>query len=185
MATGTANAATESATSKASRNEQYIQQQLDRTRANVKLVDLFGGLMIMTAGILGFLLVAAVVDAWMFELGVGGRLVALLILLAGSAAYFTRLVLPLLIRRINPAYAARAIEQSQPTLKNSLINFLMMRAHRDQENAVVYQAVEQQAAVDLSHVAIESAVDRTKLIRIGYVMIQLVDRRVLHCFQVS
>ena len=40
-------------------------------------------------------------------------------------------LLPLFIHRINPVYAARAIERSKPSLKNSLINFLLLRRRPD------------------------------------------------------
>lgn len=165
MATSAGNSATPAAA-----GERYIQQQLDKTRWHVKLVDLGGALLTLAIGILGFLLVLAVVDAWILDLGFWGRLLALLILAGGSAAYFVVYVLPLLVRRINPVYAARAIEASRPSLKNSLVNFLLLRPDRGRIHEGVYQAVEHRAAADLAQVPIESAVDRSKLIKLGYAL---------------
>ena len=76
--------------------------------------------------------------------------------------------------RVNPIYAADCIERSQPTLKNSLINFLLLRRSRAPMAKVVYEAIEQRAATDLSQVEVGSSVDRTRLIRIFYVLMALV-----------
>ncbi len=78
------------------------------------------------------------------------------------------------IRRINPVYAAYAIERSKPTLKNSLINFLLLRAQPTGLAPHVYEAIEQHAATQLAEVPVEATVDRSKLIKIGYVFLGLV-----------
>jgi hypothetical protein len=167
MAIGTANHASSPTVSQ---HERFIEQQLNKTRVQVKLVDLFGALMTLAVGVLAFLLAVAIVDSWVFALGFWGRLLVLAALCGGSVYYLSMHLVPLLVRHINPAYAARMIEQSQPSLKNSLINFWMFHANRASVHDVVYQALEQKAADDLSHVPIDSAVDRSKLIRIGYVL---------------
>lgn len=166
MATGTANIESTSISSE----ERYIEEQLDKTGLQVKLVDLFGGLMMLAVATLGFLLFVAVVDAWLFDLGRWGRLLSLLTIIFGALAYLVVYVAPLVFRKVNPVYAARTIEQAEPSLKNGLINFLMFRSERQQVEQVVYQALEHQAAVGLSNVPIETTVDRTKLIKLGYVL---------------
>ena len=60
-------------------------------------------------------------------MGTVGRCLALAVLVGFSLWYLAMHVGPLLIRTINPAYAARTIEEATPTLKNSLINFLLLR----------------------------------------------------------
>ena len=113
-------------------------------------------------------------DHWIADLGRPGRIaVALLVLLLGVTYYVAAFLVPPLLRRINPAFAARAIEQSDPSLKNSLINFLMFRRDPTPTNRLVYQALRQRAASDLRHVNIDLAVDRTRLIRVGYVVVAL------------
>jgi hypothetical protein len=111
-----------------------------------------------------------IVDAWVVELGFWARIGALVVLVGGSLVYFAMVMLPLAWRRINPAFAARTIEQSEPSLKNSLINFLSFRARREGLHAVVYHALQQRAAADLSHTPVESAIDYSRLLRIGYVL---------------
>jgi hypothetical protein len=169
MASGTYQQPSPGATQSAE-SERFVVGQLARAGRYLKMMELFGSLMVLGIGVLLFLLAVVVVDAWVFELGFWARLVVLMVLAAGSLAYFALVMLPLLVHRINPAYAARTIEKSEPALKNSLINFLSFRTHRGEVHQVVYDALEQRAAVDLSHTQVESVVNHTRLVRIGYVL---------------
>lgn len=150
--------------------ERVITQQLNRTRAHVKYVDLIGLGMVLVVGWLAFVLVVSIIDHWVVGLGFWGRLLALVTWIGGTIAYGARFLAPLLWRRVNPVYAARVIEESQPTLKNSLINFLMFRTDPTPGRQLIYQAMQQQAAADLTRVPIETAVDRSQAIRIGYLL---------------
>jgi hypothetical protein len=153
-------------------DERFIEGQLAKARGYVKLVDVVSGLMTLAAGTLIFFLVVALVDHWIVPggLAVWSRVLLLLAFL-GVAGYFVfRHVAPLLLKRINPVYAAHQIEQAQPA-KNSLINFLLFRTTRQPMHRAVYRAVEHQAAGALAHVRVESTIDRSKLIKIGYVLL--------------
>lgn len=147
--------------------ERLIQRQLARASFYVRLVDLAGGLAVWLIGVLVLFIAAAIFDHWI-GLGTVGRFVALALLLGGSFWHVTMHVAPLVVRAINPAYAAKTIEAAAPTLKNSLINFLLLRQDKAAVREVVYQAVEKQAAADISSVAVESTIDRTRLIHAGY-----------------
>src|SRR5437867_1973341 len=94
--------------------DRFIDMQLRKTRSQVRTVAI------------------ALVDHWIIPGGLGflGRLLFLAVFLAGAGTYFVRQVAPLLLRRINPVYAAHTIENSKPSLKNSLINFLLFRQRR-------------------------------------------------------
>lgn len=131
---------------------------------------MISGLMTLIAGVIGFLLVLTLIDHWVIALSWWGRWLALVALLAGAGCYVALQIVPLMLRPINPVYAAKAIEEAEPSLKNSLINFLLFRQDRQAVHQVVYSALEQRAATDLSHVPIENAVDRSKVIYIGYVL---------------
>jgi len=159
----------------ASGSEAFIEDRLQKTRCQLRGVDLTVGLLILVAGVVAYLLIAVVVDQWLLPNGLGfyGRLLLLLVLVMCGFAYFFRVVLPLCIRRISSVYAAHTIEQSQPSFKNGLINFLLMRGIRQEVSPVVFHAMEQQAAKDLSNTKIETVVDRARVIRLGYVLIGL------------
>lgn len=149
--------------------ELLIRRQLARTGWHVRLVDLACALAVWIIGLLLLFLLAAAADH-LVGLGTVGRCVALAALAGFSLWYLTMQVGPLLVRTINPAYAARTIEEATPTLKNSLINFLLLRQQRSGLKEIVYQAVERQAAADIVKVPVETAVDRTRLIHAGYAL---------------
>ena len=154
-------------------SDRIIDQQLARTRRRVKLVDLGAILMGLVGAVIIYALALVLLDHWVVDLGTAGRSLALGILVVGTGYYCVRLVLPLLLRPINPSYAARAIEQSDPSLKNSLINFLMFRRDPTPTGRLVYRALQQRAALDLRQVNIDLAVDQSRLIRMGYVVVAL------------
>jgi hypothetical protein len=150
----------------------FIDKQLRRTRAQVRLVDLASGLLILATGSLAYFFVLALFDHWALAGGLPGwaRVMALGIYLVVGGWYLAARVLPLLFWRINPLYAADTIERTQPSLKNSLLNFLIFRSRPQALAHSVFQAMEEQAATKLAHVPIDNVVDRSKLIRIGYVL---------------
>lgn len=158
------------ATPEAGQYDQYIEDQLDRTRFHVKLIDLTSSLMVLVAAVVSILLVLAIIDHWIVSFPTWARWLAMVSLLAGVAWYVARVVVPLVFGRISSVYAARTIEQSEPSLKNSLINFLMFRSDRAGLRTSIYQAIRHQAASDLSHLQVDTAVDRGGLIKIGYVL---------------
>jgi hypothetical protein len=157
--------------------DDYIDTQIRNTRRAVKAVDWATSLVLLATGVLSFLLAAAVVEHWLVP---GGFSVAmrsvLFAMLAGGIAYFAyRRLWPLCRRAINPVYAAHTIEQSSPMLKNSLINLLLFRQHRSEISDAVYHTLEEQAAQRLTRVPVDAAVDRSLLIRIGYVLLGVVS----------
>jgi hypothetical protein len=94
-------------------------------------------------------------------------------------------VLPLVLHRINPVFAAYTIEQTRPTFKNGLINFLLLRRQRDQiehdELAKrVFQGLQFRTAVELAQVTTGTTVDRLHVIRLGYVLASLVTMACLY-----
>ena len=90
--------------------------------------------------------------------------------MAAAGWFLWRAVAPSIMHRINPVFAAQAIEHGRPTLKNSLINFLLLRSHPENVAPVVYQAMEHRAASDLSRVPIEQAVDHRRFIHLCYAL---------------
>jgi hypothetical protein len=148
----------------------YIDRQLRRTQWQVRLVDSGAALLVWCAALLLSLFAFAVIDHWLVPLGTVGRWLALLALAAGSVYYFIMQLGPLLICRINSAYAAKVIEDAEPSLKNSLLNFLLLRSNHAGVSEVVVDALRQRAAADLTHAPIDHAVDRAPLIRLGYAL---------------
>ena len=156
-------------------SEHYIDDQIRRTRRALKLVDLAAGLITLAIGLLAFVLLAAVLDHWVVPggLNTAGRGLVFGLMLLAVAWYGWRQFVPLL-RSINPVYAAHTIERSTPSLKNSLLNLLMFRTHRQQMSTRVYHALEQQAAQRLSTATLDTAIDRSALLRLGYALLLII-----------
>lgn len=152
----------------------FIDRQLQRAMTQVRIVDLVGGFLVWGSMTLGFLLLLAITDAWIVSLSVTARLIALILIVGLSSLYLIRSLWPLVTRQINPMYAAKMLEEGQPGLKNSLINFLSFRDTPTSARRRILDAMANKAAVDLSGLSIEGTIDRAKLIRFGYLLVGLV-----------
>ena len=152
--------------------DEFIDAKLRKTRSHVRSVDFATSVMLLAAGTLVYILLAAVFDHWIVTGGLGfwSRTAFLVVYLLAAGAYLTMTLVPLLVRSINPLYAAETIERSQPSLKNGLVNFLFFRDRPERLNPAIYQAVEEQAARNLAGASSDAAVDRTTLIRVGYAL---------------
>lgn len=153
-----------------------VDAQIRQTLRSLKFVDFFSGVLTLIIGVLLFLLFASVMEHWVIPGGwtTTGRVLLFVTMLAGIAWYSWRTFWPLVSRPINPAYAAQLIERNTPSLKNSVLNFLLLRNRRQQLSQKVYEAIEHQAALGLSHVSVDSVVDRSVLLRLGYILVAVV-----------
>ena len=114
--------------------EKLIDERVLRTQRQLRGVDLAVRSLFFGIAVFVFLFLAAILDQWVIEGGVGpfGRYFGFMLLLAWTVVYLVRSVLPALVYRINPLYAAQTIEHNKPSVRNSLINFLLLRGERDQ-----------------------------------------------------
>ena len=124
--------------------------QLKRTRGQVRILDLATSLMQIVIRILVVVLAVALVDHWVISLPTWGRWVSLLLLGAVIVHGLFFRILPLLIWRINPLYAAQQIEQSMPSLKNGLINYVLLRGKPQHVHLSVLGALGQTTATQLN-----------------------------------
>lgn len=156
--------------------DEYIDFQLQKTRANIKWTD------ILTAGagvatlVLGYVLLFTVLDHWVVAGGFGyvTRTVMLLGLLFVTAGWLGwKVVLPYL-RSVNRLFAARVIEQSEPGLKGTLFNLIDLERSRRQVPEPVRTTLEKRAAVSLSHMDVDQAVDRRRLMWVSYSLLAVV-----------
>ncbi len=149
--------------------ERFIEQQLRATRQRVKLVDLANTAMLVIVASLAYLFTLALAEHWLISGGLSStaRFAAFGLLAFVWIYYALRHGFPTLFGRINPLYAAQQIEQSRPTLKNSLINFLQLKQRSTQVAPAIYQAIEHRAANDLSTIEVDHAIDRSRLVRLA------------------
>src|SRR5258708_3737208 len=154
---------------------EYVDFQLEKTRSSIKLTDIFTTLTTLAVIVISYLLVFVVFDQWVLEGGFGYTArVGLLSVLAGGVlgTLAWRVILPL-VRRIHPLYAARVIEKSDPNLKSNLVNFVDVRQANVQSAPVVLKAMQKRAAVELSHIDVEEAVDHRTLFRVAHSLLAL------------
>ena len=147
------------------RIDDYLSDKLNTTRRQVRQVDVMSSLITLLSLVLVFLLTVAVIDAWIMPMGAIGRWVGFLMLIAGTLAMTFLIVSRTMIRKINPDYAARMIEESQPGFKNSLLNYVSLNRKPQGTKSAVMDAVSRQAATDISTVPVEALVDRSSMIR--------------------
>ena len=162
--------AQDTASNQNAKYETYIHKRLSTASRHIKSAELWSVCLQAGAIILAFFLITAIIDHWIWSLGAVGRWMALLALLSALTFHFVRNILPLLIYAINPLYAARALEEQQPSLKNSLINFLLFRSDRAGLRLGVYQTLQHQAASDLTHTPLDSAANHKHALQMGYVL---------------
>ena len=172
MATDAAYSSNQTEASTASQGEtaRAIQKKLKQTRLRVKLTDLISGLILFATFSLLYLLTLSVIDHWLFGLGFWTRLLSLFVFLGAGSYFVWHQIMPLFMHSINPVYVAKMIEQSQPSLKNSLINFLLLRKENSKVHQAVMSVVEEKAAADLKQIPLDTAVDYSKSIYLGYVL---------------
>ena len=163
--------------SKSATYEALIDRRMGSTCRQIKGVDLLSAIMTAAVATLGYLFAAALIDHWVFSGGLGlpGRLLFFLGLVSLTGILLARGLLPPLIYRINPIFAAQTVEQARPSLKNGLVNLLFLRAERvgasgDPLSRRVYQDLQRSAATELSRIPAETVVDRSHLIRLGCAM---------------
>ncbi len=152
--------------------ERFIDQRIRKTRGAVKTMEFAASVLMLSIAALIYLMAMALVDHWLVPggLGLAGRIVAFVIFVALATGFLARQLHPLVFHRVNPVYAAHTIEQANPTLKNGLINFLLLRGRRAEVPRGVYQAMEAQAATRLANVEEEGVVDHSRLIQMAYVL---------------
>ena len=154
----------------------YIEGQLEKTSSEVRLIEISSAVLTVFVAILLYLLVLGIADHWFVRGGISSvtRSIFLLILIAGLAIYVHKRLFPYLRYRISLPYAAHAIEQSEPRLKNSLLNFLFLRRQKKVIPAVVLRGLEQQAAVGLAQVSADLSIERRRLVHIGISVIVVI-----------
>ena len=158
-----------------------IDKRIRQTRQQLKRNDFAAGILALAVGLLGYLLIATIADHWLVAGGLGfwSRLLLFLGLVGGAGWYCARILFPPLIYQVNPIYAAKTLEQARPTLKNGLINLLLLRREEktDHENPLserVIESLEATTASEIDLIPAEVAIDRIHLIRRGYVLVALV-----------
>jgi len=153
-------------TTSASKSETYVSEQLTRAERRIRLLDLATAGFVFLAGTLAFAVLMALCDRhWKFSDPV--RQLGLVLYLAGSAIFLGLTVVRPLLRRINPYYAARQVEQTLPGAKNSVINWLDL--HEQKLAPAIRNAIGGRAAKELAKADLEKAISGQRALIAGLV----------------
>src|SRR5262245_34525132 len=108
--------------------EQFIEYQIKRTRSRIKGTDVLNACLVLATACLGGLFLEVVFDHlfglpfWVraATLGTGGFL---------ALGFALKQIVRPLMTPVNGLYAAKAIEDANPSIHNSLMNYLDLRRH--------------------------------------------------------
>ncbi len=149
--------------------DEFIEHQIARTRSRIKATDLSTAALTLLLGFLALLFLEIVLDHAV-GLPVGFRRATLIVgLTAGFVYSALKIVLPLL-SRVNSIYAAKTIEDADPTFKNSLINYLELKRDRTRVSKAAMAMLESRAVADLTHVEVDSVVNQHRLMKAFYAL---------------
>lgn len=160
--------------------EQYVEQQLESTRQQVKLTELTSGLLTLGLWLLGLLIAGILLDSWVVQFGPVARLIAFAILIGGGLWIAWSKIAVLFLRRIHRLYAARMIESGSENFHNSLVNYLQVKEGGQVDREAIVQAISQRAARDLSQISPTEKVDRSRAIQLGFGLVGLVGALVAY-----
>ncbi len=162
------------------REELLILQQVEATRRRIANVELTWRVLVLVTGTVLFAILAAILDQWVFPKGLPPlfRWSLWAAFITAASVWTVVAIVPYLVRRIHPVFAAYVVEQAVPSLKHSLISFLTLRGAKEQFQSDpirknVFRGLEAATASTIAKVPADAVVDRSQIIRTGYVLIAL------------
>lgn len=156
--------------------DEFIDFQVQKTRAGIKTNDLLTALIGGSVAVLAYVLAFAVFDHWIIDGGFsrGMRFALLGLLVTGLCIWSVwKLVLPY-FRKVSALYAAREIEQTDPQFRSTLITLVDLKQAGRKVSPEIRAVLEKRAGLGLTHMDVEQAVDRRPLMRLSYVLLGLV-----------
>ena len=157
--------------------DEYIDFQLAKTQSQIKATEILTSASWLGLAVLGYVLTFVVLDQWVMPGGFGTwtRAAWLGVLMVGGGAWLTARIITPSFRTVHELYAAKMIESADPTLKSSLLNLIDLQIHdRQSQSTLVRTSMEKRAAVELSRVDVDHAIDRQTLLRVAYALLGMV-----------
>jgi hypothetical protein len=148
----------------AAKYDAAVDAYLARARRRIRSLDAAVAVLILLSGSLAFTLGMILLDRWLV-LSPLSRQVALAGYALAALVYLVIGLLLPLARRINPYYAARHLEQAVPGAKNSVVNWLDLRA--EPLPPAIRSAVGQRAARDLQRADLDQAISGRRAAWLG------------------
>jgi hypothetical protein len=138
-----------------SRYEAFVETQLRRARQRIRLLDLAVAGLVLLGLTLAYGLAVAFSDRAL-ELSGTTRRIAFALYILAALGYLAAFLVRPLFRRINPYYAARRLEDSLPSAKNSVVSWLDLQ---DEAIPPAFRAaIARKAATDLAEADVDAAI---------------------------
>ncbi|MDR2706593.1 MAG: hypothetical protein LBC02_12510, partial [Planctomycetaceae bacterium] len=154
-----------------------LDRQIDETRRFIRHIDFSLSFFSLLTILLAVLFAAILADHWLFTNGLSMslRIGVFFVLIFIIVFYVYRRIVPLLLYPINPVYAASLLEESSPSLKNSIVNWILLRKERleqknrnnDKLSERMFDGVTQTAMSSVKVISSERAVDLRNVTRWG------------------
>ena len=160
---------------------EILHKHIRKTATFIKFLDLCVQVFAWMAAMFCWWLVACIVDHWLVPLSDLGRWCFWIVAVSGTSWWVLTKFIPLLIHRINPAYAAKRIEHTLPEFKNGLISWLEL--DEISENGVprgIMAALSYRAARFIGGQDPSSTVDTSRLIKLVGVVLLLFTSLVVY-----
>ncbi|MBY0524967.1 MAG: hypothetical protein K2R98_16295 [Gemmataceae bacterium] len=146
------------------KHEAFVEQQLYRALGRIRLFDLTAGALGLVIGTGAYALSMILLDRY-FDLAPLTRQLALAGYSIAAVAYVGLFLVRPLLRTVNPYYAARQVEQTLPSAKNSVVNWLDLR--HEKLPAAIRNAVGVRAAKDIGQVNLDQAISGRQVVWMG------------------
>ncbi|MDZ4687029.1 MAG: hypothetical protein SH850_18285, partial [Planctomycetaceae bacterium] len=155
--------------------EEYVDFQLKKARQQIRATDLLMAGTVAAVIVVAYLLAFVVADQWLFAGGLPSawRWTGLLVWIAALCGWLVwKFGVPLL-NSVTGLFAAQQVERAEPGLRSNLLNWVDLQTAGRPVDPTVLRAIERQAAVQLSKMDVNQAIDHRPLLRSGYALLSV------------
>ena len=156
--------------------DEYIDYQLRKTQASIKQTDMLTAAAVAITVMVGYVLLFVLSDHWLFDGGVGGTARVLMFLpVIGFVGWLlgAKVIWPA-FKTVSGLYAARTLEASSTEFRSSLMNLVDLKQSGREVSPVILATIEKRAAVTLTKLNVDDAIDKRPLLRTLYVLFGIV-----------
>ncbi|HIK93551.1 MAG TPA: hypothetical protein EYG03_16505, partial [Planctomycetes bacterium] len=163
--------------------DEFIDYQIQTARDRIRWTDLLTALLLAGVLLIGYVLIFTICDHWVVTGGFAPttRAIMLSVVVAVCCVIVYRYVIRPWTREIHPLYAARMLDESHPSMDGALMSLIDVSSSGTPPAAAIRRTMEKRAAVRLSEVNLDQAIERHWLMRLGGTLFALV---ILMCLYV-
>ncbi|MDG1894740.1 MAG: hypothetical protein P8J37_07520, partial [Fuerstiella sp.] len=163
--------------------DEFIDYQIRIARDRIRWTDLLTASLLAAVLLIGYVLIFTICDHWLVPGGFAPitRAIMLGLVVVSCGAIVYRYVIRPWTRKIHPLYAARMLDESHEEMEGALMSLIDVTSSGTPTPAPIRRTMEKRAAVRLSEVNLDQAIERHWLMRLGGTLFTLV---VLTCLYV-